>query len=99
MSLMLIGTLFCATALNSSENSSLTSYFGGVGASFYTHIMFVTREGYTETTYTIGTASNLWYLYIMGFVVISSVMLLNLMTGMVVASVVSKKESSACDVC
>eukprot|EP00929_Paragymnodinium_shiwhaense_P060538 TRINITY_DN30221_c0_g1_i1.p1 TRINITY_DN30221_c0_g1~~TRINITY_DN30221_c0_g1_i1.p1 ORF type:complete len:778 (+),score=137.60 TRINITY_DN30221_c0_g1_i1:121-2454(+) len=86
---MYMGALICASELGHTKNEELNAFFGTVGASFYTHFMIVTLEGYPEVARVAGAVSPLWYVYIVCFILFSSMVLMNLVTGIVCESVVA----------
>lgn len=87
--IMYIGALVCAMELGQIDDPDLRDFFGSVGKSFYTHFMVVTLEGYPAVASAAGQQSAFWYVYIVCFILFTSMVLMNLVTGVVCDSVVN----------
>lgn len=86
---MYICALICTMELGTSKDDEMRQYFGSVGSSFYTHFMVLTLEGYPDIVKAAGRLSWFWYFYFVTFIIFSSVVLMNVVTGIVCESVVS----------
>jgi voltage-gated sodium channel len=80
--LMYLGSLVCVILLG--EHDSLKEYFGSVPMGLYTHFVVVTFEAWPDISDAVMEAdSGFWALYFMGFIMVSSMALMNLVTGVV----------------
>lgn len=80
--LMYIGALFCVTMLG--HEPELQEFFGSVGLSLFTHFMISTQEAWPDVSDPVmEVAGPLWSLYFMGFICISSLAVMNLVTAVV----------------
>lgn len=86
--LMYICALFCALELGREDDEELKFYFGSVGNSFYTHFMVLTLEGYPAIVKAAAAKSWFWYLYFVAFILFSSVVLMNVVTGILCENVI-----------
>ncbi|CAK0866567.1 unnamed protein product [Prorocentrum cordatum] len=100
--LLLVVTMYVAALLTTMQlgqelsNETLRYYFGGVGRSFFSHFMVLTLEGYPALARAAGepVAKNwYWYLYFVGFIVFSNIIMMNLVTGIVCENVVATAKS------
>jgi len=87
--LMYIGSLFCAALLvnGQPENSQLKTYFGSVGSSLYSHFKIITLEAWPDINEEAMKVSTWWVVYFVGFIVVTNLALVNLITGMIMEGV------------
>jgi len=91
-------TELSSTATNSftccSEDSLvLLNSFGSLDRSFFTHFMVLTLEGYPDVARAAGKVSFIWYIYIVFFILVSSLVFINLVTGIIVENVLVNAKS------
>lgn len=80
--LMYNGALVCVVLL--SEHESLSIYFGSVPMALFTHFTVVTLEAWPAVSDAVILADGaLWAVYFMLFIMVSSMALMNLVTGVV----------------
>eukprot|EP00929_Paragymnodinium_shiwhaense_P070927 TRINITY_DN3601_c0_g1_i2.p1 TRINITY_DN3601_c0_g1~~TRINITY_DN3601_c0_g1_i2.p1 ORF type:complete len:691 (+),score=111.26 TRINITY_DN3601_c0_g1_i2:152-2224(+) len=80
--LMYLGTLLCAIMLGS--HPSLKQYFGSIPMGLFTHFMICTMEAWPDVSDAVmAAAGDWWAVYFMAFICLSSLALMNLVTGVV----------------
>jgi len=97
--LLIIVMYICALACTAQlgQEASLRDYFGSIDRSCFTHFMILTLEGYPAVAKAAGETSSIWYVYIVAFILFSSVVLINLVTGIVVECVCDKSREIELD--
>lgn len=95
--LMYVCALVCAMELGTKDNEELKKYFGSVGLSFYTHFMVMTLENYPGVVRAAGKESWLWFWYFVVYIMFSTVVIMNLVIGIVCESVVSHSNDEDAD--
>merc|ERR1719253_127656 len=94
---MYVCALVCAMELGTKDNEELKKYFGSVGLSFYTHFMVMTLENYPGVVRAAGKESWLWFWYFVVYIMFSTVVIMNLVIGIVCESVVSHSNDEDAD--
>lgn len=95
LSLMVLLYICCliTTMELANKSDALEEYFGSLDRSLFTHFMVLTLEGYPDVADAAGEVTWVWYLYIIGFIIISSILVINLVTGIIVEHVCSKNNT------
>merc|ERR1719210_2523433 len=80
--LMYLGALFCVILLG--KKPELQEYFGTVGLGLFTHFQIITLEAWPDISDAVIEASGpQWGVYFVIFICVSSLALMNLVTGVV----------------
>lgn len=87
-----IGALFCAMELGHSEHAELRHAFGSMGSSFYTHFKLMTFEQWPDICTWALEESPLWVLYLLCYMALTNLALINLMTGLIMDGVVKNSK-------
>jgi len=92
--LMYLGSLFCVILLG--KNPEVSQYFGGVGQALFTHFMIITLEAWPDISDDVMDASSpLWGLYFIVFICVTSLALMNLVTGVVCEKLIGIAKTDA----
>mmetsp|Transcript_106730 Transcript_106730/g.175029 ORF Transcript_106730/g.175029 Transcript_106730/m.175029 type:complete len:771 (+) Transcript_106730:357-2669(+) len=83
------GALFCAELLGYSDDEDLKFYFGSVARSLLTHIKFAMVEAWPDIAAPMFKSSGWWRYYVVVFICIANLQLLNVVTGVVCEQVIS----------
>mmetsp|Transcript_112500 Transcript_112500/g.195209 ORF Transcript_112500/g.195209 Transcript_112500/m.195209 type:complete len:886 (-) Transcript_112500:92-2749(-) len=92
MVLLYVCCLICTMEL-ADRSEELKEYFGSIDRSLFTHFMVLTLEGYPDVAEAAGKVSWIWYIYFVIFIVMSSILVINLVTGIIVEHVCSQSKS------
>lgn len=84
-----ICAMFAAMTLGRSGQPDLEETFGSVGDSLYAHFKVVTLEGWPDMADWAVEISMFWVLYFIFFIVVTSLALVNLVTGVIVEGVMA----------
>lgn len=80
--MMYVGALGCVILLGREE--SLSEYFGSVWMGLYTHFMIITLEAWPDISDSVmDTSSALWACYFIVFICVTSLAVMNLVTGII----------------
>mmetsp|Transcript_58123 Transcript_58123/g.108836 ORF Transcript_58123/g.108836 Transcript_58123/m.108836 type:complete len:479 (+) Transcript_58123:67-1503(+) len=91
-----LGTMFTVILLGSTPE--LHDYFGTIGLALWTHFVIVTMETWPDIADTVlSVASPLWGAYFVVFICISSMSLMNLVTGVIAEKLLSTREEVTLD--
>ncbi|CAE7186951.1 NaCP60E [Symbiodinium necroappetens] len=86
-----LGTMFTVILLGNIPE--LEGYFGTIGLALWTHFVIVTMETWPDIADTVlAVASPLWGVYFVVFICISSMSLMNLVTGVIAEKLLSTKD-------
>jgi len=86
-----LGTMFTVILLGNIPE--LEGYFGTIGLALWTHFVIVTMETWPDIADTVlSVASPLWGVYFVVFICISSMSLMNLVTGVIAEKLLSTKD-------
>jgi len=82
-----IGALFCASELGAADHQELQRAFGTIWSSMYSHFKIMTLEAWPDLCGWAMEQSNLWAAYFIGYILITNLALVNLVTGLVMDGV------------
>lgn len=91
--LLLVMMYMCALVCTTLLGDILREDFGSISVSIYTHFMILTMEGYPDVVAAAAEESGwFWYVYFIGYILFTNVMLMNLVTGIICESVIRRGE-------
>mmetsp|Transcript_49906 Transcript_49906/g.139699 ORF Transcript_49906/g.139699 Transcript_49906/m.139699 type:complete len:897 (-) Transcript_49906:180-2870(-) len=100
---MYFGALICTNELGRSDNPDLEAAFGSLGSSWYSHFKLMTLEAWPDLNGNAMEESSLWAAYFIGFIAITSLVLVNVVTGLIMDGVVNNDAalcwSAECQAC
>lgn len=92
--MMYVGALFCMTVLGDRED--LSELFGSIGLSLWTHFMVTTQEAWPDVSDAVmAAAGEHWALYFICFICVTSLAVMNLVTGVVCEKLIENPHSQA----
>lgn len=82
-----IGALFCASELGTSDDPNLQATFGTLWSSMYSHFKIMTLEAWPDICGWAMEQNALWAAYFIGYILITNLALVNLVTGLIMDGV------------
>ncbi|OLP87293.1 Voltage-dependent T-type calcium channel subunit alpha-1H [Symbiodinium microadriaticum] len=93
---MYISALSCTVLLAGAKDDIIRTNFGSVFASIYIHFVILTVEGFPEIVAAIAEEFGwLWYVYFVGYILFTNIMIMNTVTGVICQTVVSHSAMDA----
>merc|ERR1719174_1898249 len=95
MILIYVGTLFCVILLKDVDGPpDIEKHFGSVAKGLFTHFQVVTLEDWPDISDSVMQASgnSIWAVYFIIFILVTSLALMNLVTGVVCEKLYDQQE-------